>query len=113
MRLELTPELHHGEYKSHVRGNGGDGMFMMTHERPKRCFQELILEPTLGPGQMLVLARRDDRPLSVGHHFFTNTKGERPVPMLWVFRAARAAPDRVFYDGPERTLEEVANDASE
>jgi hypothetical protein len=99
VQLELTPELHYGEFKSRVRGS--DGMWLWTQERAKRVFHELKLEPIVASGQMFLIASRPDRSGSAGDHFFTDTSGDKPVAMLWVFRVSRAAPDRAFYDGPQ------------
>ncbi len=112
VRLEVTPELHHGEFKNRVRG--GDGMMMFTQERPKRVFPDLKVEPQLAAGQMFLLASRPDRSASPGYHFFTDTSGDKAVPMLWVVRTARATPDTAFYDGPPRDdLTSLTNDAEE
>ena len=112
VRLELTPELQYGEFKSHVRGN--DGMMLWTQEREKRVFGELKLEPVLAAGQMLLVTCRPDQSSTAGHHFFTEAGGEREQTMLWVFRVARAAPDRAFYDGPdEDQTGTVSNDQDE
>lgn len=112
VRLEVVPEVHHGVFKSRVRGN--DGMMMFTQERPKRVFAELQMEPTLGPGQMLVLAGRSDRPASAGYHFFHDTRGDRPVTMLWVIRVARGTHDPAFFEKPvDDGLSAVSNDIEE
>jgi hypothetical protein len=112
VRLDLTPELHYGEFKSHVRGN--DGMMMWTQQREKRIFDELKLETNLAAGQMLLVTCRPEQSSTTGHHFFTDTSGARSQTMLWVFRVARAAPDRAFYDGPvEEPSGAVSNDQEE
>jgi hypothetical protein len=112
VRLELTPEVHHGEFKSRVRG--GDGRFLWTQEREKKVFDKLKIDSLLAPGQMLLVTSRPEPRGSLGGHFFTELDGDRPRPMLWVFRAARAAPDGAFYDGPTPDHERrVANDQEE
>jgi hypothetical protein len=86
-------------------------MMMFTQERPKRVFDELQMEPKLAPGQMLLITGRADRSASAGYHFFHDTSGDKPVPMLWVVRAARAAHDAAFYEAPvEGDLSAVSND---
>lgn len=112
VRLELTPELHHGEFQNRRRGN--DGAWMLTQERPKRVFHELQMEPKLAPGQMLLVASLPGRTGSAGYHFFTDTSGDKPAPRLWVIRAARAASDTAFYERPvEDDLSAVSNDIEE
>jgi hypothetical protein len=115
VRVELTPELHHGEYKNNIRGSGNDASFLLTQERPKRIFEELTLEPRLAPGQMLLVAARSDRPSSAGEHFFTDASGgAKPVKVLWALRAARASGDRAFADDSEAERPgPVANDQVE
>lgn len=98
VRLQLTPEMPHGAFKGRVRGN--DGLFMLTQERETKVFSQLRIEPKLAPGQMLLVTRCADHPKTAGWHFFTHGGGEKPQAMLWVFRAARAAPDGAFEDAP-------------
>lgn len=112
VRLEIVPEVHHGAFQSRMRGN--DGMFIMTQDRPKRVFDELQITPRLAPGQMLLLAARADRPASAGYHFFHDTRGDRPVTMLWVIRIARGTHDSAFYEKPgDEGLSAVSNDIEE
>ena len=112
VRLEVTPELHHGEFKNRMRG--GDGMMMFTQERPKRVFDELKLEPQLAAGQMFLMTSRPDRTASAGYHFFTDASGDKAVPVVWVARMARATPDSAFYDGPQQdNLTSLTNDVEE
>lgn len=112
LRLELTPELHHGEFQNRTRGS--DGAWMFTQERPKRVFHELQMEPKLAPGQMLLVASLPGRTGSAGYHFFTDTSGDKPVPRLWVIRAARAAADTAFYEQPvDDDLSAVSDDIEE
>jgi hypothetical protein len=96
VRLELTPELHHGEMKT--QATGSDGMFIWKSERDKQTFSELKIEATLAAGEMLLVTCLDDRPSSVGHHFFVQKQGEKPVRRLWVLRVAQAGPDQAFAD---------------
>jgi hypothetical protein len=112
VRLEIVPEVHHGAFQSRVRGN--DGMMMFTQERPKRVFDELQIAPQLGPGQMVLLAARSDRPASAGYNFFHDTRGDRPVTMLWVIRIARGTHDDAFFEKPaDDGLSAVSNDIEE
>lgn len=109
VRLELSPELHHGEFKNRVTGS--DGIMTWKQERQKEPFDELKLTATLAPGQMLLITCRPDRPGTVGHWFFTQTGGEKTVQKLYVLRAAQASPDRSFYEGPRAEAEAVSSDA--
>ncbi len=112
VRIEIVPEVHHGTFQSRVRGN--DGMMMFTQERPKRVFEDLKMEPRLAPGQMLVLAGQASRPASAGYHFFHDTRGDRPITMLWVVRVARGTHDTAFFEKPaDDGLSAVSNDIEE
>jgi hypothetical protein len=112
VQLELTPELHYGEFKSRVKGS--DGMWLWTQERAKRVFHELKLEPRLASGQMFLITSRPERSGSAGHHFFTDASGDKPITMLWVFRVAQATPDSAFDDSPnEADRKAIASDQEE
>jgi hypothetical protein len=95
-RLELTPELQHGELKTQTTGS--DGMFIWRPEREKRVFAELKVESTLAPGEMLIMSCLSERASTVGYHFFMQPKAEKPTQRLWVIRLAQAGPDRAFAD---------------
>jgi hypothetical protein len=107
-RLELTPELHHGEFKSRVRGS--DGIMILKQERQMELFDELKMSATLAPGQMLLITCQPDRPGTVGHCFFTQADGEKPIQKLYVLRVSQARPDRSFYEAPADNSEPVASD---
>jgi hypothetical protein len=94
LQLELTPELHHGDFKNRVTGS--EGMMTWKQERQKRTFDELKLNATLAQGQMLVVSCRGDRPGSVGHHFFAQCGDGTALQKFYVFRMAQAHPDRSF-----------------
>jgi hypothetical protein len=96
VRLELTPELQHGELKTQTTGS--EGMFIWRPEREKRVFAELKTEATLAPGEMLVMTCLSERTSSVGYHFFMQPKAEKPTQRLWVLRVAQAGTDRAFAD---------------
>lgn len=109
-RLELTPELHHGDFRKQITGS--EGVFVWKQVRSTEVFDDLKLSATLGTGQMLVLTCHSDRPGSVGHYFFTRPGEDKPTQMVWVFRLAQAGADRSFYAGPKEE-NEVASDLAE
>jgi hypothetical protein len=109
-RLELTPELHHGEFKNRVTGD--DGMMTWKQERQKLLFDELKLSATLAPGQMLVVSCRSDRPGSIGHYFFTQSGGEQTMQKFFVLRIAQAAADRSFHEEHVANTSAVSSDAA-
>ena len=48
-KLELKPEIQHGQVRTQVVGD--DGMFRMESSRSKLAFDKLAMEVTLAPGQ--------------------------------------------------------------
>ncbi len=99
VRLELLPQLHHGEFKQ--RFSGTEGVLRMEPLRAIQTFDDLKFSATLGAGQMLLLTCEADRPGSIGHHFFSQAASEKPAQRLWVLRMAQAGPDRMFYEVPK------------
>ncbi len=71
VRLNLLPEIQHGDSKQHWIGD--DGVFRLESGRAKLAFDKLAIDLTLAPGQSLLLASRSDRPGSLGHYFFTES----------------------------------------
>jgi hypothetical protein len=111
VRVELTPELHHGDIQK--KFSGGDGVFMMKQVRATQVFDELKLAATLGPGQMLVVTCQSDRPGTIGHYFFAQANEDKPLQQLWVFRVTQAGADRAFYTGPAAKANAISSDQHE
>ena len=111
VRLDLIPELHHGEFKN--RFSGSEAVLVMKQERPKEVFDELRLTPSLAAGQMLVVTCLPDRPGSIGHYFFGVPGSEKPMQKLYVIRVSQAGPDRAFWDGPKQGSGELSSDSRE
>ncbi len=114
VRLEVTPELHHGDPKTQTTGS--EGMFIYTTQREKQVFSDLSMPATLGPGQMLLITCLNDHPNSVGHHLFVRQEADKTLQRLWVLRVAQAGPDGAFVDWTAEAIGEkpevVATDAS-
>ncbi|HEV3136326.1 MAG TPA: hypothetical protein VGZ26_00455 [Pirellulales bacterium] len=110
VRLELTPELHHGEVKNHI--SGGNGVLMWKADRQREIFSDLKLTATLGPGQMFLITCQCDKPGSIGHYLFTQTGEDKPMQRLCVIRLAQAGADRSFWDGP-KAVEDISSDDGE
>ena len=108
VRLELQPELHHGELKTHITGS--EGMLIWKPERAKQLFADLKLVLTLSAGQMLLMTCQDNKPGSIGHYFFTQQDGEKPMQKLWVIRLAQAGADRSFLDLPATDARDISSD---
>ena len=109
VRLKLTPELHHGAPKPALVGQ--PGMMRLESNQPKRVFQDMTIESSLRPGQMLVLGSLPERPGSLGRHFFTQKVNGRLEQKLLVIRLSQTQHDGLF-DQPEvLPLDELAEDA--
>jgi hypothetical protein len=110
VRLELVPELQHGDLRTQTTGH--DGVFIWKPERQRQTFSELKMEVKLAAGEMFVIGCLANRPQSVGHCFFTEQGTEKPTQRLWVVRVAQASPDRAFADFVAATTDEpLANEA--
>jgi hypothetical protein len=94
VRIELTPELHHGEQQP--RWVGSDGVLRLDAGKPREIFDELCSRITLAPGEMLVMTCLANRPGSLGHYFFTQATSERMSQKLLVLRVVDAGEDVLF-----------------
>ena len=94
VRLDMTPEVHYGEVCQRIVP--GQGTFRLDAGRRRRVFDELGLEATLLPGQMLVLAALPERPGSLGHHFFTESQFGPLEQKLLVVRLSQTQHDDLF-----------------
>jgi hypothetical protein len=110
VRIELMPELHHGEFKNHV--SGGNGMLMWKQDRQREIFSDLKLSATLTPGQMFVITCQSDKPGSIGHYFFTQPGEDKPLQKWCIIRLSQAGPDRSFWEGP-KTPDNLSSDDGE
>jgi hypothetical protein len=97
VRLELVPELHHGEQQP--RWVGTDGVLRLEAGKPREVFQELAVAVTLAPGEMLLMTTMPEKSGTLGHYFFTQPASERPAQKLLVLRPSQAASDELFADG--------------
>ena len=71
-RLELLPEIHHGQARqTYVPIDGGYGLELA---RPKQSYEKLRLTVDLAAGEMLFLSAMPDRPGSLGYQFFRNSR---------------------------------------
>jgi hypothetical protein len=102
--LELVPELHHGQQK--LSPISSDGIIRMETARPKRMFEQLKIETSLGAGQMLLVTSLPERLGSVGHYFFTQPSGESLTQKLLVIRVAHCGePKRDDADNEPKVLD--------
>lgn len=93
VRLELVPELHHGDVRR--RYVGQQGMLRLEAGKPRRVFEEMAFSATLAPGDMLLLSSLPNRPGSLGHHFLTEEDGQLEQKLL-VLRLSQTQHDDLF-----------------
>jgi hypothetical protein len=93
IRLEVVPEVHHDQPRQ--RWVGDQGVLRLEAQRPKRAFDDLGIPATLAPGDMLLLSSLPSRPGSLGHHFFTDNKGQLEQKLL-VIRLAETQHNGLF-----------------
>jgi len=104
VRLEVTPELHHG--KPQQRWVGGQGMLRLEAGRNRCVFDELAMSATLSAGNMLVLTNLAHRPGSIGHYFFTEENSGRQEQKLLIVRLAQTQHDDLFDPNEPLPLDE-------
>jgi hypothetical protein len=97
VRVELVPELQHGDPKT--RFIGDQGMWRLDTGREKRVLDVLALSATLAPGEMLVLSSLPDRPGSLGHQFFADQSSGHPQQKLLLIRVAQTQHNGLFSPG--------------
>ncbi len=93
VRIDLLPEVEHGELKQ--QWVGGEGTLMQRIGREKITFEALRLSLTLAPGQMLVVSA-GEQPKGLGEHFFIESVGGTPTRSLLFVRLAHTQHDNLF-----------------
>jgi hypothetical protein len=98
VRLEVTPEVHHGEPRQ--RFSGTDGVWRLETGRPRSSLDCLRMTVTLAPGEMLVAGPCADRPGTVGHYFLTEQTDGTLVRKLLFVRLAHTQLNDLFLAEP-------------
>lgn len=93
VRLDLLPEVEHGELKQ--GWVGGEGTLMQQISRKKITFDTLRLSLSIAPGQMIAISAADP-PKGLGEHFFVESIGGTPVRWLLFVRLALTQQDNLF-----------------
>jgi hypothetical protein len=98
VRLEITPEVQHGQPKNNFVLDTSGGVGHMNFEKAKRIFPDLTANATLAPGSMVVMCSLPNRPGSLGHHFFTEKDG-KPIQKLLIIRLSGTQNADLFDPG--------------
>jgi hypothetical protein len=93
VRVDMTPEVQHDQARQHWVAE--QGMMRLDSGRPKRVFEELAVSATLSPGGTLVMTSLPNRSGSLGHHFFSDSKGRMEQKIL-VVRLSQTQHDGLF-----------------
>jgi hypothetical protein len=104
VRLELVPELHHGQPQMRPVADS-QGMFRLVSSRPRREFDKMAISAVLSPGSTLLLGSLPNHPGSLGHHFFTEDNGHLEQKLL-VIRLSQTQHDEMFAPPEALRLEE-------
>jgi hypothetical protein len=103
VRLEVTPELHHGQPRQKFAFDESGGMARMDFERRKRSYNHLTTSAKLAPGSMLLFCCAPDRLGSLGQQFFTEKDG-KTMQKLLVIRLSGTQRDDLFDPGETLNL---------
>lgn len=91
-RLQMTPEIHHGDPRNQFSGE--NGVWTLETGRARKVLDQLAVAAALAPGDMLVLSSVRDRPGSLGHYFFAeDAKGRLNRKYLFIRIAHAQEPD--------------------
>jgi hypothetical protein len=94
VRLELVPEIEHGEPQR--RFEPGEGMMKIEFGPPHEKYEFLRMSAVLAPGQMLLVTGMPDRPGSLGYQFFMEPGAQKPQQKLLLVRLAQTQYDDLF-----------------
>lgn len=96
VRIDLLPEVEHGEARNHWVT--GEGTLMQKVGRPKLTFEQLRMNITLARGQILVVSAVEDS-RGLGEHFFVESVGGTKMRSMVFVRLAHTQHDELFGNG--------------
>jgi hypothetical protein len=102
VRLELTPEIEHGESRQHWVGDRG--ALLRTNDRARQTFEELTIKTVLSPGQTLLVTCTPE-PKGLGNFFFATTHSGGNEQILMLTRLSQTQIDDLFC--PDDVLSQV------
>jgi hypothetical protein len=92
-KLNLVPEVEHGELKTQYVGREGTVMPQLGRER--EVFEALSLDATLAPGHVLMISTTPEAK-GLGEHFFVEKTATAEVRSLLLVRLAVTQHDDLF-----------------
>jgi hypothetical protein len=106
VRVQLVPEIHHGESK--LRYVSTQGALRIQPGRAKRAFEDMTMEAVLAPGHILLVSALSDRPSTLGHRCFTDNADGHVEQKLLVLRLSQTQHDELFEPADVLPLDAVA-----
>ncbi|MDX1947459.1 MAG: hypothetical protein SFU86_18805 [Pirellulaceae bacterium] len=106
VRLEITPEVEHGEMKTQWVGQ--ESSLMQRLGRERLVFDRLRSSATIAGGQVLVISTTSEVK-GLGEHFFSETAGGTTERTLLLLRVAQTQLDHLF--APEQMPAPLATPA--
>jgi hypothetical protein len=104
VRLELIPEIQHGQPRQRWRADN-ETQFIVETAREREPCAWLKLQATISPGEMLVLGCLPAAGGSLGQAFFTEPTGGGTDQKLLVVRLAQTQHDELFAPAPTAETE--------
>ena len=95
VKVRLTPELHHGDLKQRYAGSQ-QGIFMSIPSREREVFDELSMDATLAPGELLVLGCLPGAKTSLGGVFHTASAAGKDERKLILVRLLQVPPSEIL-----------------
>ena len=105
VKIELTPEIHHGQPKKQFVA--GEGTFHLLAMRERQVFGDLLIATELAPGQTMVLSGTPQ--FGLGHSFFLERENGEPQQRLLLVRLAQTQRDDLFEELDGLNLDAMAN----
>jgi len=93
IRLEMAPEIHHGQARSQFVGQ--DGAWLLKSDREVERFDQLEIIHTLAPGQSFVLSSSPSSH-GMGGNFFRDTTAQTETSIIILIRLAQTQRDDLF-----------------
>ncbi len=97
VRIELLPEIEHGEPRN--RRIGSEGVWRLEFSRDRETYDGLRIEALLAPGQTFLVSCTPER-VGLGSSFFAKTNQEASLLLV---RVAQTQKDELFETARERT----------
>ena len=95
VKVRLTPELHHGDLKQRYAGSQ-QGIFMSIPSREREVFDDLSMDATLAPGELLVIGCLPSAKTSLGGVFHTATAAGKDERKLILVRLLQVPPSEIL-----------------